>query len=188
MLFCLLPLFCCLFACFVVSCSSQWSCVSTQVSFFSLANQMLNTQFSSVQSLSHVWLFVIPWTAACQAFLFITNSQRLRKLMSIESLMPSNHLILCRPFLLLPSIFPSIWVFSNDSALCIRGPKYWTFSFNISPSNEYPGLISFRTDWLGLLTGQGTLKSLLQHHSSEASMALLYETVFFCKLAGNIFK
>ena len=115
-------------------------------------------QFNSVQSLSCVRLFVTPWTAACQAFLSITNSQSLPKLISIESVMPSNHLILCRPLLLLPSIFPSIRVFSNESALCIRWPKYWSLSFNISPSNEHPGLISFRMDWLDLLAVQGTLK------------------------------
>ena len=119
-------------------------------------------QFSSVQSLSCVWLFVTPWTAARQASLSITNSRSLLKLMSIELVMPSNHLILCHPFLLLPSIFPSIRVFSNESALLIRWPKYWTYSFNISPSNEHSGLISFRMDWLHLLAVQGTLKSLLQ--------------------------
>ena len=115
---------------------------------------------SSIQSLSHVQLFVIPWTAACQVSLSITNSQSLLKLMSIESVMPSNHLILCHPLLLLPSIFPSIRVFSNESVLCIRWPKYWSFSFSISPSNEHPGLISFRMDLLDLLAVQGTLKSL----------------------------
>ena len=121
--------------------------------------------FSSVQfiSLSCVRLFSTSWIAAHQASLFITNSQSLLKLMSIESVMPSNHLILCRPFLLSPSIFPSIRVFSNESILCIRWPKYWSFSFNISPSNEHPGLISFRMDWFDLLAVQGTLKSLLQH-------------------------
>ena len=124
----------------------------------------------SVQSLSHVWLFVIPWTAVRQASLSITNSWRLLKLMSIESVMPSNHLILCCPLLLLPSIFPSIRVFSNESALRIRWPKHWSFSFNISPSNEYSGLISFRMDWLDLLAVQGTLKSLLQQHNSKASI------------------
>ena len=113
-----------------------------------------------------------PWTAACQASLSITNSQSLLKLMSIESVMPSNHLILCRPLLLLPSIFPSIRVFSNESALCIRWPKYWSCSFNISPTNEHSGLISFRMDWLDLLVVQGTLKSLLQHHTSKASNSL----------------
>ena len=134
-------------------------------------------QFSSVQSLSRVWLFATPWTAACQASLSITNSWSLPKPMSIESVMPSNHLILCRSLLLLPSIFPSIRVFSNESALCIRWPKYWSFSFNMSPSNEQPGLISFRVDWLDLLAVQGTLKSLLQHHSSKAS--ILWCSVFF---------
>ena len=124
----------------------------------------------SVQKLSRVWLFVTPWTAACQASLSITNSWSLLKLMSIESVMPSNHLILCHPLLLLPSIFPSIRVFSNESALHMRWPKYWSFSFNISPSYEYPGLIPFRMDWLDLLAVQGTLKSLLQHHSSKASI------------------
>ena len=118
-------------------------------------------QFSSVQSLSRVRLFVTPWTAAHQASLSITNSRSLPKLMSIESVMPSNHLILCRPLLLLPSIFPSIRVLSNESVLCIRWPKYWSFSFNISPSNEHPGLISFRMDWLDLLAVQVTLRSLL---------------------------
>ena len=124
--------------------------------------------FSSVQSLSHVRLFAIPWTTALQASLSITNSQSPPKLMSIESVMPSSHLILCRPLLLLPSIFPSIRVFSNESALYIRWPKYWSFSFNIHPSKEHPGLISFRMGWRSLLTVQGTLKSLLQHHSSKA--------------------
>ena len=127
-------------------------------------------QFSSVQSLSHVWLFMTPWIAARQACLSITNSQSLPKPMSIESVMPSNHLILCRPLLFLPSIFPSIRVFSNESALHIRWPKYWSFSFNISPSNEYSLLISFRMDWLDLLAVPGTLKSLLQHHSLKASI------------------
>ena len=125
--------------------------------------------FSLVQSLSRVRLFATPWTAAHQVFLSFTVSQNLLKLMSIESVMPSNHLILCRPLLLLPSIFPSIRVLSNESALHIRWPKYWTFSFSISPSNEYSGLISFRMDWLDLLAVQGTLRGLLQHHSSKAS-------------------
>ena len=116
-------------------------------------------QFSSVQSLSHIQLFATPWTAAHQAFLSITNSRSLLKLMSIESVMPSNHLILCPPLLLPPSIFPSIRVFSNESILCIRWPKYWSFSFSISPSNDYSGLISFRMDWLDVLAVQGTLKS-----------------------------
>ena len=123
--------------------------------------------FSSVQSLSYVRLFVTPWTAAHQASLSFTNSQGLLKLMSIELVMPSNHLIFCRPLLLSLSIFPSIRVFSKESALHIRWPKDWSFSFSISPSNEYLGLISFRMDWLDLLAVQGTLKSLLQHHSSK---------------------
>ena len=126
--------------------------------------------FSSVQSLSRVRLFVIPWTASRQASLSITNSWSLLKLMSIESVMPSNHLILCRPLLLPPSIFPNIRVFSNEPVLCIRWPKYWSFSFNSSPSSEHSGLISFRMDWLDLFAVQGTLKSLLQHHSSKASI------------------
>ena len=125
---------------------------------------------SSVQSLICVLLFVTPRTAARQASLSITNSRSLPKPMSIESVMPSNHLILCHPLLLLPSIFPSIRVFSNVSPLCIRWPKYWSFDFNISPTNQHPGIISFRMDWLDLLAVQGTLKSLLQHHSSKASV------------------
>ena len=125
--------------------------------------------FNSVQSLSHVRLFATPWTAAHQASLSITNSWSLLKLMSIKSVMPSNHLILCHPLLLPPSIVPSIKVFSDESVLCIRLPKYWSFSFSISPSNEYSGLISFRMDWFDLFAVQGTLKSLLQHHSSKAS-------------------
>ena len=130
-------------------------------------------QFRSVQSLSHVRLFVTPWAAACQASLSITNCWNLLKLMPIESVMPSNNLILCRPFFLLPSIFPSIRVFSSESALRIRLTKYWSFSFNISPSNEHSGLISFRMDWLNLLAVQGNLKSLLQHHSLKASILQL---------------
>ena len=125
---------------------------------------------SSVQSLSHVRIFASPWTAARQSSLSITNSRSLSILMSIESVMPSNHLIFCHPLLLPPSIFLYIRAFSNESALCIRWPKYWSFSFSISPSNERPGLISFRMDWLDLLAVQGTLKSLLQHHSSKASI------------------
>ena len=127
-------------------------------------------QFSSVQSLSRVQLFATLWTTARQASLSITNSQSPPKPMSIELVMPSNHLILCHPLLLLPSIPPSIRVFSNKSALPIRWPKDWSFSFNISPSNEHPGLVSFRMDWLDLLVVQGTLKTLLQHHSSKASI------------------
>ena len=130
-----------------------------------------------VQSFSGVWLFVTPWTAAHQASLSITNSQSLLKLMCINLVMPSNHLILCCSLLLLPSIFPSIRVFSNDSALRIRWPKDWSFSFSISPSDEYSGLTSFRMDWLDLLAVQGTLKSLLQYHSSKAS--ILWCSVFF---------
>ena len=131
----------------------------------------------SVQALSRVQLFATQWTAARQASLSITNSQSLPKLISTESVMPSNHLILCRPLLLLPSIFPSLRVFSSVSALPIRWPKSWSFSFSISPSNELSELISFRTDWLDLLAVQGTLKSLLQHHSSKAS--ILQHSAFF---------
>ena len=134
------------------------------------------TKSSLVQSLSRLWLFVTPWTAAHQASLSITNSQSLPKLMSIEWVMPSNHLILCHP-LLLPSIFPSIRIFSNELVLRIRWPKYWSFSFNVSPSSEYSGLISFRMDWLDLLAVQRILKSLLQHYSSKAS--ILQCSVFF---------
>ena len=126
--------------------------------------------FDSVQPLSRVRLFVTPWTAAHQASLSITNSRSLLKLMSIELVMPFNHLILCHPLLLLPSIFSSIRVFSNEAVLHIRWPKYWSFSVSISPSNEHPGLISFRMDWLDLLAVHGTLKSLLQHYSSKASI------------------
>ena len=133
--------------------------------------------FISVQLLNHVQIFATPWTAAYQASLSINNSWSLLKLMSIESVMPSNHLILCHPFFLLPSIFPSIRVFSNESALRIRWPKYWRFSFNISPSNEHLGLIFFGMDWLDFLADQGTLKSLLQHHSSKAS--ILWHSAFF---------
>ena len=136
---------------------------------------------SSVQSLSHVRLFVIPWIAACQASLSITDSWNLLKLMSIKLVMPSNHLIVCRP-LLLPSIFPSIRVFSNESVHCIRWPRYWSFSFSVSPFNEYSGLISFRMDWSDLLAIQGTLKSLLQHHSSKASI-LLCSAFFIVQLS-----
>ena len=132
---------------------------------------------SSVQSLSRVRLFVTPWTAARQASLFVTNSQSLLKFMSLELGMPSNHLILCHPLHLLPSTIPRIRVFSNESVLCIRWPKYWSFNFSISPSSEYSGLISFRMDWLGLLAVQGTVKSLFQHHSSKAS--ILWLSAFF---------
>ena len=131
---------------------------------------LLRSVSESVQLLIRVQVFVMPWTAACQACLSITNSRSPPKPTSIESVMPCNHLILCRPLRLLPSIFPSIRVFSNESGLHIRWPKYWSFSFNISPSNEYSGLIPFRMDWLNLLAVQGTLKSVLQHHSSKASI------------------
>jgi len=127
--------------------------------------------------LSHVLLFVKPWAASCHASLSFTISQSLLKLICIESMMPSNHLIFCRPLLLLPSIFPSIRIFSNESAVCIRWPKYWSFNFNISLAKEYSGLISFRTDWFDFLTVQGTLKSLIQHHSSKAS--ILQHSAFF---------
>ena len=133
--------------------------------------------FSSVQSLSHVQLFATPWIAARQVPLSITNSQSSLKLTSIESVMPSSHLILCRPLLLLPPIPPSIRVFSSESTLRIRWPKYWSFSFSITSSKEHPGLISFRMDWLDLLAVQGTLKSLLQHHSLKAS--ILWHSAFF---------
>ena len=141
------------------------------------SSDLRGIQFSSVQSLSHVRHFVTPWTAAFQASLSITNSRSLLKPMSIESVMPSSHLILCCPLLLLPPIPPSIRVFSNESTLRMRWPKYWSFSFSISPSNEYSELISFRMDWSDLLAVQGTLKSLLQHHSSKAS--ILCHSVFF---------
>ena len=133
-------------------------------------DSLFNIQFSSGQSLSCVWPFAISWTAARQASLSITNSRSLLKFMSIKLVMPSNHLILNHLLLLPPSIFPSIRVFSNESALLIRWPNYWSFSFSIGPSNEYSGLISFRMDWLDLLAVQGTLKSLLHHHSSKASI------------------
>ena len=138
---------------------------------------MISVEFSTVQLLSHVWLFVTPWNTAHQASLSITNSQSLLKLMFIELVMLSNHFILCHPLLLLPSIFPSIRVFSNESFLCIRWPKYLSFSFSISPSNEYSGLISFRMDCFDLFAVQGTLKSLLQYHSSKAS--ILWRSAFF---------
>ena len=140
-------------------------------------SKISDMRFSSVQLLSRVRLFVTPWTTACQAFLSITNSRSLLKLMSIQSVMPSNHLILCHPLLLPPSIFPNIRVFSNESALHIRWPKYWSFSFSLSLSNEYSGLISFRMDWLDLFAVRGTLKCLLQHHSSKGS--ILWRSAFF---------
>ena len=145
---------------------------------------MLNF-YCSVQLLSHVWLFATPWTTARHTSLSITNSRSPPKSMSIESVVPSNHLIFCRHLLLLPSIFPSIGVFSNESALHIRLPKYWSFSFNISPSNEHPGLISFRMDWLDLLAVQGNLKSLLQHHSSKAS--ILQRSAFFIVQLSHLY-
>ena len=138
---------------------------------------MAGTTISSVQSLGHVQLFATPWIATRQASLSITNSRSSPKLTCIKSVMPSSHLILCRPLLLLPPIPPSIRVFSNESTLLMRWPKYWSFSFSIDPSNEYPGLISFRMDWLDLLAVQGTLKSLLQHHSSKAP--ILWRSTFF---------
>ena len=139
----------------------------------------------SVQSLSHVWFFAALWTTARQSTLSITNSQSPPKLISIKSVMPSNHLILCCSFLLLPSIFPSIRVFSSESVLHSRWPNYWSFSFSISPSNEHPGFISFRRDWLDLLAVQGTLKSLLQHHSSKAS--ILWCSAFFIVWLSHLY-
>ena len=162
--------------CFTYSFPNPCQAPGNHWSFFCLH------QFSSVQSLSRVRLFATPRTAAQQVSLSITNSWSLPKLMFIESVMPSNHLILCRFLLLLPSIFPSIGVFSNESALHIRWPEYWSFSFNISPSNEHSGLISFRMDWLNLLAVQGTLKSLLQHHISKASI-LLHSAFFIVQLS-----
>ena len=162
-----------------LSCNSCYNSMR-QLRPFSLG--WLYVLLSSVQSLSRVWLFATSWIAACQASLSITNSWSSPKPMSIELVMPSNHLILCHPLLLLPWIFPSIRVFSNESALCIRWPKYWSFSFNISPSNEHPGLIAFRMDWLDLLALQETLKSLLQHHSSKASI-LRHSTFFILQLS-----
>ena len=142
-----------------------------------IAYFIIHQEVQSVQSLSRVWLFLTPWITALQDFLSITNSQSLPKLMCIESVMPSHYLILCRPLLLLPPIPPSIRVFSNESTLCMMWPKYWSFSFSISPSNEHPGRVSFRMDWLDLLAVQGTIKSLLQHHSSKAST--LWRSAFF---------
>ena len=144
----------------------------------------VNISFTSVQ-FSCVWLFATPWTAALQASWSITNSQSLLKFMSTESVMPSNHLILCCPLLLLPSVFPSIRVFSNELVLHIRWPKYWSFSFSISPSNEYSWLISFRIHWFDLLAVQGTLKSLLQHHNSKAS--ILWHSAFFMVQLSHLY-
>ena len=155
----------------------KWLSSSSSSSSHSTVEQVV----SSVQSLSLVQLFVTPWTAAHQVSLSITNSQNLLKLMSIELVMPSNHLILCRPLLLQPSVFPRIRVFSNESVLCIRWSKYWSLSFSSSPSNEHWGLISFKMDWLDLLAVQGTLKSLLQHHSSKAWIFLVLS--FLCSPA-----
>ena len=151
----------------------MWDCRNQKIKLklkSSVYQDLLVYFNSSVQSLGHVRLSETPWTAARQASLSITNSRSLPKLMSIELVMPSSHLILCRPLLLPPSIFPSIRVFSNESVLHIRWPKYWSFSFSISPSSEHPGLISFRMEWLDLLAVQGTLKNLLQHRSSKASI------------------
>ena len=147
------------------------------LNFCDMIQSHLSNQFSSIQSLSCVQLFSTPWTTASQVSQSITNSWSLLKLMSIESVMPSNHLILFRPLLRLPPIFPSIRIFSNESVLCMRQPKYWSFSFSISLSNEYSGLIAFRIDWFDVLAVQETLKSLLQHHSSKASV--LRHSVFF---------
>ena len=148
-------------------------------------NKGWSSQFRSFQLQSHVRLFATPWTAAHQASLSITNSRSPLKPMSIDSIMPSNYLILCCPLLLLPPIFPSIRVFFNKLALHIRWPKYWSFSFSISPSNEYPGLTSFRIDWLDLLAVQGTLRSLLQHHSSKAS--ILRHSIFFMVQLSHLY-
>ena len=156
------------------------------VFLFQYFNWQSNTWFSfSVQLLSHVLLFMTPWTAACQASLSITNSWSSPKPISIESVMPSNHLILCCPLLLLLSIFPRIRVFSNESALYIRWPKYWSFSFSISPSNEYSGLISFRMDWVDLLAVQETLKSLFQYHISKTS--ILWRSAFFTAQLSHLY-
>ena len=152
---------------------SIFNCIDFAVTLVS----QFNKRFSSVQSLSHVWLFATPWITAHLASLSITNDWSLLKLVSIESVMPSSHLILCHPLLPLPPIPPSIRVFSSESTLRMRWPKYWSFSFSISPSSEHPGLISFRMDWLDLLTVQGTLKSLLQPHSSKLS--ILWCSAFF---------
>ena len=156
---------------------SLWGCKRVRHDLATEQQQQNKNTLSSVQSLSRVWLFATPWTTVCQASLSITNSRSQPKPMSIVLVMPSNHLILCHPLLLLPSIFPSIRIFSNESAVRIRWPKYWSLSFNISSSNEHPGLISFRMDWLDLLAVQGTLKSLLQHHSSKTS--ILQHSAFF---------
>ena len=155
--------------CHLVECSHRINLIDSQPAH--------THSVSSVQSLSHVWLFATPWITACQASLSITNSRNSPKLRCVELVMPSKHLILCCPLLLLPPVPPSIRVFSNESTLHMRWPKYWSFSFSIIPSKEHPGLISFRMDCLDLLAGQGTLKSLLQHHSSKAS--ILRHSAFF---------
>ena len=171
----------CLTLCDPMDCSLPGS--SVQAIHQARILEWVASHFTSlVQFLSHVWLFATPWTTARQASLSITNCWSLPKPMSIELVMPSNHLILCRPLLLLPSIFPRIRVFSNQSVLRISWPKYWSFSFNISPSNEHPGLISCRMDWLDLLAVQGTLKSLLQHSSAKAS-TLLPSAFFIIQLS-----
>ena len=157
--------------------NNSTECIDFEVFEQFLEHNKCHIHVQSVQLLSRIWLFAGPWTAACQTSLSITNSRSLLKLMSIESVMPSNHLILCHPLLLLPSMFTIIRVFADESALRIRWSKYWSFSFNISLSNECSGLISFRMDWLDLLVVQGTLKSLLQLHSSKASV--LQHSTFF---------
>ena len=156
-----------------------WATVSPWSCFCWLYRASLSSAAKDIVSLllSRVCLFATAWVSACQASLPIINSQNLPKLMSIESVMPSNHLILCHPLLLLPSIFSSIRVFSKESVLCMRWPKYWSFSFSISPSDEYSGLISFRIDWFDLLAVQGTLRSILQHHHSKVS--ILWHSAFF---------
>ena len=160
----------------------NWTEVSCIAGIFFTNWSIRGCQFSSVHLLNHVQYYVTPWTATCQASLSIGNSQSLLKLMSIELVMPSNHLILCHPLLHLPSIFPSIRIFSNESTLHIRWQKYWSFSFSITPSNEYSGMISFRMGWLDLLAVQETLKSLLQHHSSKASI-IWHSTFFIIKIS-----
>ena len=160
---------------------SQSLCVSLFLSLSARTTSLNVVIVVVIQSLSHAQLFMIPWAAAGQASLSITNSQSLLKLMSTESVMPKNHLIFCHPLLLMPLLFPCIRVFSNESVLCIRRPKYWSFSFSLSPSNEYSGLMSFSIDWFDLLAVQGTLKSFLQHHSLKASI-FQCSTFFMVKL------